>query len=317
MNRTFKSQTRQLLDGDRSQGSDVDEILLASIEYVPILVLDGISIRLVTASFRAGMALKGDNSEDLVHDHLRFRFVLQGEYRFEIGKQLVILKAGKGIVIPPKRNYRWSCKREGIMFGANTSVSGQLAPHFIDSLERQSAGSFLGCSSAGLFAGLVRIVDLAVMPAPFHWRREMIASELHLWLARALHAALNLQSFKTPIPYQQKTQTNPSRHLCEEAVCFIRSNFKRSQGVFEAARYVGITPRHLDRLFHKYLHETPRAFLLRTRLEHADTLLKSSPVMRIKEIAFASGFRSPGHFTQCYKRYFGRLPTGGLANVSR
>jgi len=260
------------------------------------------------AVFRPGLISKGYKVGGHIHDTLNFQFVLQGVFRFETDKQSIVLQPGHGIIIPRERNHRWSCNRPGVLFGASILVAGPMAMDFTNGVERQSAGSFLPCSSPELMVGLLRIMDLALMPAPFHWRREMIAAELHLWLARALHTAVNLSALKTPVPYHKKAQTDPSRRLCEEAVRFIRSNFNRPFGIREAARHAGITPRHLNRLFHEFLHDTPHAFLLRIRLEHANTMLKSSPALKIKEIAFATGFRNPSHFTQCFRRHFGRSP---------
>ena len=309
-NRTFTSKRGQSLEGNRAKWRAVDEILLTSLEHVPALVLDGASICLRMAHFLPGIVSKGYKTSDHLHDTIHIQFVGEGGFRFGTGKFSMLLRAGDGIIIPAGQLHRWSCKRAGILFGASVGVTGQFAVDFIEHVKRQAGNTFLSCSNPDLLKGLLRMVELALKPAPFHWRREMIGCELSLWLARVIHTALDLRQWKIPVPYRNKMQTDPSRRLCEEAVRFIMSNFSRPFKVREVAGHIGITPRHLSRLFQLFLHDSPHALLLRTRLEHADKMLKTSPAMKIKEIAFASGFQSPDYFSQCYKRYFGRLPAG-------
>lgn len=309
MNRTFTSKKGQLR-GNRINWRAVDEILLTSLEYVPALALDGTTIGLRMAHFLPGIVSEGYKVGDHLHDAIHIQFVMEGTFCFKTGKHSVLLKPGDGIVIPAGQVHRWSCARAGVLFGASVGVTGQFAVNFMEHVKRQAGDSFLACSNPDLLEGLLRIVELAMQPAPFHWRREMVGLELSLWLARALHTVLDLRSLKAPVPYRNKTQADPSRRLCEEAVRFIMSNFNRPIKVRDAAGHIGITTRHLGRLFRLFLRDTPHALLRRTRMEHADKVLKSSPAMKIKEIAFASGFQSPSYFSQCFKQYFGRLPAG-------
>jgi len=74
------------------------------------------------------------------------------------------------------------------------------------------------------------------------------------------------------------------------------------------ARFAGVSPRHLDRLFSEQLG---RGFLDKyreIRLEHGRRLVEQSP-LSISEIAMATGFSSPGHFSTAYKALFARTPS--------
>jgi len=294
--------------GNRLKWNIIDGFLLESLEHVPVLPLDGTEIRLEMAHFQPGVVRKGYAAVPHIHDSIHFQFVMEGAFLFETGKHSTLLKAGQGIVIPAKQIHCWSCGRSGVLFGASVCVTGQAANIFNDYAKRQGAGKFLPCSDPQLFDILARIVSIALKPAPFHWRRDMIGCELFLWAAQALHAALDLRLMKTPAPSPNKIKSDPSRRLCDDAIRFIMANFNRPVKISETSAHAGITTRHLNRLFRRYLRETAHEFLLRTRLEYADKILKTSPAMKIKEIAFASGFQSPSHFTQCFKKHFGRLP---------
>jgi transcriptional regulator GlxA family with amidase domain len=73
------------------------------------------------------------------------------------------------------------------------------------------------------------------------------------------------------------------------------------------ARFAGISPRHLDRLFAEYRRTTYLADYRRLRLEHADRLLRQS-ALSVSEIAFASGFSSASQFGRAYRRAYGCAP---------
>lgn len=74
------------------------------------------------------------------------------------------------------------------------------------------------------------------------------------------------------------------------------------------ARFVGLSPRHLDRLFAEHLGVGFRETCRRARLGHARRLLQQSP-LSIAEIAFATGFSSAAHFSTAFKAMFGVRPS--------
>lgn len=73
------------------------------------------------------------------------------------------------------------------------------------------------------------------------------------------------------------------------------------------ARFVGLSPRHLDRLFAAQLKTGFLETYRRLRLEHAHRLLEQSP-LSVSEIAFATGFSSASHFSGAFRERFGIRP---------
>ena len=73
------------------------------------------------------------------------------------------------------------------------------------------------------------------------------------------------------------------------------------------ARFAGITPRHLDRLFATHAGTTYATEYRRLRLDHAHRLLQQSG-LSISEIALSTGFSSPGHFSRQYAEAFNMTP---------
>ena len=74
------------------------------------------------------------------------------------------------------------------------------------------------------------------------------------------------------------------------------------------ARFAGVSPRHLDRLFSEQLGCGFLDKYREIRLEHGRRLVEQSP-LSISEIAMATGFSSPGHFSTAYKALFARTPS--------
>ena len=71
---------------------------------------------------------------------------------------------------------------------------------------------------------------------------------------------------------------------------------------------LGITDRHLRRLFARHLGATPAEVLRTRRLHLARQLLETSP-LRIIDVAHAAGFHSLRRFNEAVRRGFGRTPT--------
>jgi AraC family transcriptional regulator len=71
---------------------------------------------------------------------------------------------------------------------------------------------------------------------------------------------------------------------------------------------------HFIRAFRSAYGETPHAYLVRMRLEHARRLLRTSP-LAIAEIALASGFENRCAFSRLFRQHFGTT-AGALRRAS-
>ena len=75
----------------------------------------------------------------------------------------------------------------------------------------------------------------------------------------------------------------------------------------QLAADAGMSTRQLERLFRRYLNRSPKRYYMETRLARARNLLMQTE-MSIIEIALASGFSSPSHFSKCYRDRYGTSP---------
>ncbi|MFK7835927.1 MAG: GlxA family transcriptional regulator [Sulfitobacter sp.] len=73
------------------------------------------------------------------------------------------------------------------------------------------------------------------------------------------------------------------------------------------AREVGISGRQMERLFGRYLSCSPKKYYVDLRLQKAQRLLVQTD-MSVTDVAFATGFNSPTHFSKTYRAQYGVSP---------
>jgi AraC family transcriptional regulator, carnitine catabolism transcriptional activator len=92
------------------------------------------------------------------------------------------------------------------------------------------------------------------------------------------------------------------------AISLLESLSGEVMSVSRLAFELGVSERHLLRLFQKHIGESPAAWQLRQRLNRARALLRQTD-LSITEISVACGFRTMGHFSTAFKKHFGSSPS--------
>src|SRR5262245_23801916 len=80
------------------------------------------------------------------------------------------------------------------------------------------------------------------------------------------------------------------------------------RGVADLADTLGMTPRHLRRLFERYAVASPAAVATTRRVQRAKALVDGTP-MPMSAIAFAAGFASIRRFNAAFRAVYRRSPT--------
>ena len=70
---------------------------------------------------------------------------------------------------------------------------------------------------------------------------------------------------------------------------------------------LGVSTRQMERLFGRYLSCSPKKYYVDLRLQKAQRLLVQTD-MSVTDVAFATGFNSPTHFSKTYRVQFGIAP---------
>jgi AraC family L-rhamnose operon transcriptional activator RhaR len=107
---------------------------------------------------------------------------------------------------------------------------------------------------------------------------------------------------------------DPDETTGRRAVRCIHDNLSRALTVPEIAAQVGVSPRHLTRLFSRVTGVPPAAYIEKARLQRARTLLLRTDDP-IKQVGAQVGYDDVHHFTRAFTRLVGCPP--GIFRKSR
>jgi AraC-like DNA-binding protein len=142
---------------------------------------------------------------------------------------------------------------------------------------------------AGLFRDTVQNLDFRRFP------REV--EEEFTGLARQICSSFAAE-------YSKKNVTIKK----EELAAYVEEHFGEERlSLHLAARHFGFSETYFSQMFKETTGKNFSAFTEITRLNHAQTLLKQ--YLKVEEIAYRCGYKSPNSFRRAYKRYFGINPT--------
>ena len=91
------------------------------------------------------------------------------------------------------------------------------------------------------------------------------------------------------------------------AIDFIDQRIDQSMTSAEMGAAVGLSPMHFAARFRAATGTSPHTFILRRRIEHAQTLLATTK-STVADIAFSVGFRTQAHFTTVFRRHVDDTP---------
>lgn len=77
-----------------------------------------------------------------------------------------------------------------------------------------------------------------------------------------------------------------------EAISYLREHAQEQPSLDDLAEYIGLSPYHFQRLFHRFAGVSPKRFLQHLTTEHAKQLLRRST--SVLETSFEVGLSSPG-----------------------
>lgn len=94
----------------------------------------------------------------------------------------------------------------------------------------------------------------------------------------------------------------------KDAVRVMEQHLEDVLSIPEICKLVGVSQRHLDRLFSQHVKKTPALYYRHIRLDRARGLITQTD-MPLSEVCVAAGFLNPVHFSRIYKERFGLSPT--------
>jgi AraC family transcriptional regulator len=92
------------------------------------------------------------------------------------------------------------------------------------------------------------------------------------------------------------------------ALDYIKANCSEKLTINQLASLVNISPYHFSRLFKKETGYAPYEYVIKTRIDRAKTLLKTT-LLNISEIAYEVGFNSESNFVRTFHSDVGITPS--------
>lgn len=144
-----------------------------------------------------------------------------------------------------------------------------------------------------------RMINVLTSDDPFkNYEAELILKELVLCLIR-------LQNLKK---VDQTFGVNANQSPINAIFAHVNNNLTGELNVDEMCKLVGMSKSSLYRMFTEQYGITPAQMVLQERLKFAKDLMCKEPQLKIKEIAYASGFNDPNYFNRVFKRQEGMTP---------
>jgi AraC family transcriptional regulator len=125
-------------------------------------------------------------------------------------------------------------------------------------------------------------------------------------LSLAIVSRLVTRHFTAVQPHPQAIAPLPPWRL-RRTIEYIDAHLSDEIGLADLARNSGLTRMHFAAQFRRATGLRPHEFLLRRRIEQAQTLLLTSQG-NLMDVALSCGFRSQPHFTTVFKRFVGETP---------
>jgi AraC family transcriptional regulator len=122
----------------------------------------------------------------------------------------------------------------------------------------------------------------------------------------AIVSRLVTRHFTAVQPHLQELAPLPQWRL-RRTIEYIDAHLSDKIGLADLARNSGLTPMHFAAQFRRATGLRPHEYLLRRRIEQAQTLLLTSQG-NLMDVALSCGFRSQPHFTSVFKRFVGEPP---------
>lgn len=104
-----------------------------------------------------------------------------------------------------------------------------------------------------------------------------------------------------------KARIGASQPKLIEAVTLMEANIEEPLSTDDLAFHVGVSRRHLERLFKKHLQTVPSKYYLELRLEKARQMLRQSDKPAL-QVGLACGFSSASYFSTAYRNHYGVTP---------
>lgn len=214
-------------------------------------------------------------------------------------RQLLKKAAEQGVTLAGVWNGAWFLGEAGLLDGYSCVIHPENRPALVETMRCRQVTSESHVADRDRYTAASPSGALYMVLA---WIRQVHGDLLVNAISDIL--AFENSRYRRASPTAQQRMTAPLR----EVVQLMETNLEEPLQLDQIASYVGLSRRHIERLFHSQLETTPQRYYLELRLTEGRRLLQYSS-LPIVQVAVACGFVSPSHFSRCYTAYFSYSPS--------
>ena len=147
--------------------------------------------------------------------------------------------------------------------------------------------------------------------APLDLMLNLIQLKLGLRISQLVSEQFVLERVRSDQDRQYiplRAQIGASQRSMIKVAQLMEEHIEKPLSLDRIARTTGLSRRQIERLFKRHLDCVPKRYYLEMRLRHARELLLQT-AMPIMDVTTSCGFKSPPHFSRCYRNQFGHPPS--------
>ena len=225
-----------------------------------------------------GSVIQTESTQPLGNPAYFFLLTMKGMGKYETAEKSVILTPGRAILIPPHISVylRPLTKNWQISY---IIFNGSEAQEILAGVE---IGAYTAKNAEDIHSTIIKIATLPKESRQTQGRkmlRDLLLSEKEFFS-------------KTKIPLEKKENES----ALYRAVFYINEHFSERITLSDLAHITGLHKDTVNLLFRRRFGITPIGYVMQTRYEAAEEMLKSSPELSVAEIAKQCGFNSLSYF---------------------
>jgi AraC family transcriptional regulator, glycine betaine-responsive activator len=147
--------------------------------------------------------------------------------------------------------------------------------------------------------------------APLDLMLNLIQLKLGLRISQLVSEQFVLERVRSDQDRQYiplRAQIGASQRSMIKVAQLMEEHIEKPLSLDRIARTTGLSRRQIERLFKRHLDCVPKRYYLEMRLRRARELLLQT-AMPIMDVTTSCGFKSPPHFSRCYRNQFGHPPS--------
>jgi len=265
-------------------------------------------LRCIEFHFGQGHYALGDSFGWHMHQELQLELVVEGSFRFAVkGEDSFTLRQGGVFVVPPKQLHRWECLEPALMIGISLA-SLPSAEAEIDMISDRLQPTVETPRALDMQVGsLIRELSIKGKARDI-FRNQRLRAWAFLIISQILNHALPKTS-ERPADQTKASPPSRSRRVVSKIVRFVDANIDGDLSMARFEQAVGMSSRHIHRIFMEVTGMSCHKYVANRRLEVARSLLQNDASLSIKQVAYATGFASPAHFSSSFRKSFGVSPS--------